>query len=599
MSPQKKMTHKKITGGGKPVVRAGIGGKRPIQKRTPAIAGKRIESGPAGVLRIIPLGGLEEVGRNMTVLEYEKDIVIIDMGLQFPEEDMPGIDYIIPNGEYFKGREKNVRGVIITHGHYDHIGAIPHMITGLGNPPIYGTPLTLGIIAKRQDDFKNVKQKLNLQTVDNTSHITLGKFRIEFFGVSHNIPGSLGIIVHTPEGIVVHTGDFKLDLLPSGDTPVDIAKIAKLNDQNVLALLSDSTNASQPGHQFSEEEIQGTMETLIAGATGRLIIGTFASLLARLQQIIWIAEKHDKKIIVEGFSMKSNIEIAQRLGYMKIKRGTQISIKEMENYPSNRIIILCTGAQGEDRAVLNRIATQQHRDIKIIPGDTVIFSSSVIPGNERTVQRLTDTLYRAGADVINYKMMDVHAGGHAKQEDLKMMIQLVRPKYLIPIEGQHAFLKIHAKLGLSLGMSSKNIFVADNGQVMEFTKGEGKLTDIRVPSDYVFVDGLGVGDVSQVVLRDRKLMAEDGMIVIIATLDSKSGKLISNPDIISRGFVYMKDNKKLIEDMRKKSREIIQQRSVAGSTSDDIKNSIRNDLGNFIYHRIKRRPMILPVVIEV
>ena len=595
----KKAPPKKATTNSRAKPRSRPASKRPTQKRTPASGTTRTPSAAAGTLRIIPLGGLEEVGRNMTVLEYDNDIVIIDMGLQFPEEDMPGIDYIIPNGEFFKGKEKNVRGIVITHGHYDHIGAIPHMITSLGNPPIYGTPLTLGIIAKRQDDFKDVKQKLNLQAVDNTSHITLGKFKIEFFGVSHNIPGSLGIIIHTPEGIVVHTGDFKIDLLPSGDTPVDIAKIAKLNDQNVLALLSDSTNASQPGHQFSEEEIYGTMEGIISGATGRLIVGTFASLLGRLQQIVWIAEKYDKKIIVEGYSMKSNIEIAQRLGYMKIKRGTQISIKEMENYPPSRVIILCTGAQGEDRAVLSRIATQQHRQIKITPGDTVIFSSSVIPGNERTVQKLTDTLYREGADVINYKMMDVHAGGHAKQEDLKLMIQLVRPKYLVPIEGQHAFLKIHAKLGLALGMSSKNIFVADNGQVMEFSKGEGKLTNIRVPSDYVFVDGLGVGDVSQVVLRDRKLMAEDGMIVIIATIDSKTGKLISNPDIISRGFVYMKDNKKIIEDTRKKAREVIQSAGGHTPNSDEIKNKVRNDIGNFLYHRVRRRPMILPVVIEV
>lgn len=556
-------------------------------------------SGPKGILRIIPLGGLEEVGRNMTVLEYENDIVIIDMGLQFPEEDMPGIDYLIPNMGYFKGKEKNVRGVVITHGHYDHIGAIPHMVPELGNPPIYGTPLTLGIIAKRQEDFKRVKQKLNLQAVDNKSQITLGKFKVEFFGVSHNIPGSLGIITHTPVGTIVHTGDFKLDLMPSGDTPADIAKIAKLNDQNVLALMSDSTNASQPGHQFSEEEIQGTMEGIISGATGRLIIGTFASLLGRLQQIVWLAEKYDKKVVIEGYSMKSNIEIAQRLGYMKIKRGTIISINEMENYPTNRVIILCTGAQGEDRAVLNRIATQQHRQIKIIPGDTVIFSSSVIPGNERSVQKLTDTLYREGADVINYRMMDVHAGGHAKQEDLKLMIQLVRPQYLIPIEGNHSFLKIHAKLGLALGMSSKNIFVADNGQIMEFDQNGGRLTEHRAPADNVYVDGLGVGDVSDVVLRDRQHLAEDGMIVVIATLNSKTGKLISNPDIISRGFVYMKDNKKLIEDTRKKIRDIIQSDTDPIDNIDEVKNKIRNEIGNFIYHKMQRRPMILPVIIEV
>ena len=553
-----------------------------------------------GVLRIIPLGGCEEVGRNMTVLEYEKDIIIIDMGLQFPEEDMPGIDYIIPNTSYLEGKEKNIRGVIITHGHYDHIGAIPHLIPKLGNPPVYGSPLTLGIIGKRQEDYKHVKGKFNFEKVDNGTILTLGRFRVEFFGVSHNIPGSMGVVIETPMGIVVHTGDFKLDLMPSGDTPADIAKIANLHDKNVLALLSDSTNASQMGHQFTENEIQGNIEDIITRATGRIIIGTFASLLGRLQQIIWIAEKLDKKIVVEGFSMKTNIEIAQALGYMKVKRGTIISLAEMENYPLSRIIILCTGAQGEDRAVLMRIATQEHRTIKIIPGDLVVFSSSVIPGNERAVQRLTDTLYREGADVINYKMMDVHAGGHAKQEDLKLMIKLVNPRYFIPIEGHHSFLKIHAKLALSLGISSKNIFVADNGQIIEFTKDGGRLTEERVPADYVFVDGLGVGDISHVVLRDRQVMSEDGMLVIIATVESRTGKLVSNPDIISRGFVYMKDNKRLIEETRRKTREILHDDDPRSSANGEyLKNKIRTDIGHFLFHQTQRRPMILPVIIEV
>jgi len=298
--------------------------------------------------------------------------------------------------------------------------------------------------------------------------------------------------------------------------------------------------------------------------------------------------------------MKSNIEIAQQLGYMKVKRGTIIGIKEMENYPKNRIIILCTGAQGEDRAVLMRVATQQHRHIQIIPGDTVIFSSSVIPGNERSVQKLTDTLYREGADVINYKMMDVHAGGHARQEDLKLMIKLVNPQYLIPIEGNHSFLKIHAKLGLALGMSSKNIFVADNGQIIEFTSQGGRLTDEKTSSDYIFVDGLGVGDVSHVVLKDRQVMAEDGMLVIIATVESKTGKLVSNPDIISRGFIYMKDNKKLIEETRKKTRELLYDDDPRSSANQEfLKNKVRTEIGQLLYHRTKRRPMILPVIIEV
>ncbi len=345
-------------------------------------------------LRIIPLGGLEEVGRNMTVIEYRQDIIIIDMGLQFPEEDMPGIDYIIPNIAYLRGKEKYIKGVIITHGHYDHIGAIPHLIPKLGRPPIYGTPLTLGIIAKRQEDYKNGGGKLDLQAIDNETKLRLGVFELEFFGVSHNIPGSLGVIINTPVGLIVHTGDFKLDLQPSGDTPTDIAKIAKLNDKNVMALLADSTNATQPGHQFSEQEIMGNLEDIFRQAKGRLIIATFASLLGRIQQIIQLAEKYDRSVILDGYSLKTNVEIAQQLGYLKIKSGTLITYNEMKKLPGRRILILCTGAQGEGRAVLMRLANREHKRTRIESGDTVVFSSSVVPGNERSVQYLVDTLYR-------------------------------------------------------------------------------------------------------------------------------------------------------------------------------------------------------------
>lgn len=550
-------------------------------------------------LKIIVLGGLEEVGRNMTVLEYGKDIIIIDMGLQFPEEDMPGIDYIIPNAAYLKGKEKNIRGVVITHGHYDHIGAIPHLMGKIGNPPIYASPLTLGIIKRRQEDYKN-GLRLNLNVVDSQTKLRLGKFSLEFFGVSHNIPGSFGIIINTPVGSIVHTGDFKLDLLPSAGSRSDIAKIAKLSDKNVLAMLSDSTNASQPGHQFTEKEIEGNIEDIIRSVSGRLIIGTFASLLGRLKQIIRLAEKYQKKVIIEGYSMKTNIEIAQKLGYLKIKKSTLISLSEMKNYPSDKIVILCTGAQGEGKAVLMRIANKEHRMLRVEKGDTIVFSSSVVPGNERAVQRLTDALYREGADVINYKLMDVHAGGHAKQEDLKLMIRLVNPEYLIPIEGNHSFLRMHAKAAETIGFDPGNILIADNGQVMEFSKSGGKLTSHYVPSEYVFVDGLGVGDVSNVVLRDRQMLSEDGMVVVIATVDGKTGELVSSPDIISRGFVYMKNSRRLIEDIRTKVKKILRDKNPKSSANDTyIKNKIRDDIGQFVFSKTKRRPMVLPVVIEV
>ncbi len=568
-------------------------GKKNTKKTHPTIS-------RADTLRIIPLGGMEEVGRNMTVIEYKQDIIIIDMGLQFPEEDMPGIDYIIPNSAYLRGKEKYIKGVIITHGHYDHIGAIPHLIPKLGKPPVYATPLTLGIIAKRQEDYKNGGGKLDLQAIDIDTKLRLGVFDIEFFGVSHNIPGSLGVIINTPVGTVVHTGDFKLDLQPSGDTPTDIAKIARLNEQNVLALLSDSTNATQPGHQFTEQEIMGNMEDIFRTTKGRLIIGTFASLLGRIQQIIKLAEKYDRYVILDGYSLRTNVEIAQQLGYLKIKSGTLVTYGEMKKIPSKRLLILCTGAQGEGRAVLMRLANREHKRTRIERGDTVVFSSSVVPGNERSVQYLIDTLYREGAEVINYKMMDIHAGGHAKQEDLKLMLRLVNPQYLIPIEGNHSFLQNHAKIAIASGFDPKKIFIADNGQIIEFTKQGGKLTKKKVPSEYVMVDGLGVGDVSSVVLRDRQQLAGDGMVVVILTIEKKTGRLVEKADIISRGFVYMKGSKQLIEQTRTKIKDILKDNDPKASLNETyIKNKIRDDIGQFLFQKTERRPMILPVIIAV
>lgn len=571
----------------------------PVLTQPAKLASKAPALAP-GKLRIIPIGGCEEVGRNMTVFEYGDDIIIVDMGLQWPEEDMPGIDYIIPNTHYLKGKEKKIRGVIITHGHYDHIGAIPHLAPKLGNPTIYGTPLTLGIIAKRQEDYKGQKA-LRLKSITSENKLQLGKFRISFFGVSHNIPGSLGVIIDTPNGKIVHTGDFKLDPKASGDAPTEMAKIRALGKQNVLALMADSTNAPQTGHQLTEGDIQTNIDELLKEAPGRIIVGTFASLIGRIQQIIWAAEKIGKKVVIEGFGMKRNVELAQQLGYMKVKKGTIIQLKDMKDYPDNKIVIMCTGAQGEDNAVLMRIANGEHRKLKVEPGDTIVFSSSVIPGNERSVQRLKDGLYRKGAEVIHYKMMDVHAGGHAKQEDLFDMIQMVRPRYHIPVYGNHSFLKIHAKVAMRAGMSENRIFIPDNGQIIEFdNKGNGHLTKQKVASEYVFVDGLGVGDVSNIVLRDRQMMAADGMIVVIATI-SKGGRLVHSPDIISRGFIYMRENKALVETIRTKIKNIVNEHHKTNSQINDsyIKDSLRNEIGQFIFSKTKRRPMILPVVIEV
>ncbi|MCD4704827.1 ribonuclease J [bacterium] len=560
---------------------------------------KDVKTFDSGKLKVIIVGGNEEVGRNMTILEYEDDIVIIDMGIQFPEEDMPGIDFIIPNIEYLKGKEKNIKGVIITHGHLDHIGAIPYLIPTLGNPTIYSAALTLGLIRKRAEEFSDLPE-MNLQAVTTDDTLRLGVFKVSFFGVSHNIPASMGIVVDTPLGKVVHSGDFKLDFDgPKRDLP-EVEKIANLGKENVLALLSDSTNAPHTGHQISESEIQTNLYNIIRDAHGRTIIGTFSSLLNRLQQIFEAAEKLNKKVLIEGYSMKTNIEIAHQLGYLNFKKSLFITEKQMKEYPDKRIVVCCTGAQGEDRAVLMRIVNKEHKFLKIEKNDTVVFSSSVIPGNERSVQRLKDSLYRLGAEVIHYQMMDVHAGGHAKKEDLKLMINLVKPKYFVPIEGNHSFLHIHGKIAEEAGMNANNIFIADNGQVIEFTKLGGKLTNKRINADYVFVDGLGVGDVSNIVLRDRKQMSDDGMIVAIVTVSAKNGELIHSPDIISRGFVYMKENKELIEKARSKIRQLTKKHNPKTSTNDMyLKNQIRNELGKFLFQETQRRPMVLPVVIEV
>lgn len=550
-------------------------------------------------LKIAVLGGLEEVGRNCTMFEYENDIIIVDMGLQFPEEDMPGIDYIIPNMGYLRGKEKNLKGVIISHAHLDHIGAIPHLIPALGYPPIYGLPLTNAIIKKRQEDYKDLKP-LNIHNLNLNDKLRLGHFELEFFHLNHNIPDTMGIVIRTPEAVVVHTGDWKFDYQPVGEAPADLQRIAQIGAQGVTCLMSDSTNASQPGHQLSESEISTNLVDLIEKAPGRIILGTFSSLLSRIKQIIEISEKLGKIVALDGYSMKSNVEIAKELGYMKFSPKTLIDLKNIDQYPANKVVIICTGAQGEKNASLMRIASGEHKIVRLVQGDTVVFSSSVIPGNERTVQRLKDTLFRKGAEVVHYQMMDVHAGGHARADDVKLMIRLLNPKYFVPIEGNHFLLHYNGKVARSMGFTAENIFIADNGQVMEFQKGVGVLTKNKVSADYVFVDGLGVSDETNIVLRDRQVLAEDGMIVVIATVDSKTGHLIQNPDIISRGFVFLKENKELIEDLRHRVKKlVVDSDPLSWADTNYIRNKIRDYVGQFLFTKTEKRPMVLPVVIEV
>ncbi len=568
-------------------------------EKTSSLGGQRSYS--RNNLRIIPLGGLEEVGRNMTIFEYGQDIIIVDMGLQFPDEDMPGIDYIIPDINYLKGKEKNIRGIIITHGHYDHIGAIPHIMERIGNPPIYMTELTRGIVLKRQEDFKD-KMALNIHTVKKIDRLRLGVFNIEFFHVNHTIPDAIGLAINTPAGTVIHTGDFKFDHSPISDAPADIAKIARLGSENVLALMSDSTDSQTPGYSLSESRIAKTLDEIFEQTEGRLIIATFSALISRIQSVIVAAEKHGRKLAVDGYSMRTNVEIARTLGHLQSKKGTLIPINKVNEYPDNKVAVICTGAQGEANAVLMRIINDEHRFVKVHKNDTFVLSSSVIPGNERTVQAIMDSIYRKDAKVINYKMMDVHAGGHARQEDLKMMINLIRPKYLIPIHGNYFMLKLHGELGVSVGMDPKNILIGENGRVLEFDyRGNGKVTSEKVSANHVMVDGLGVGDIGQVVLRDRQLLAKDGMFVITTIVDSKTNQIIGKPQVTSRGFIFVKENFDLVNATKKKVEEIIAQKTKPNEPAnwDYVKNNIRETVGSFLFTKTQRRPMVLPVIIEV
>jgi ribonuclease J len=551
-------------------------------------------------LRIIPLGGLGEVGRNMTLLEYERKILIMDVGFRMPEEDMPGVDFIIPNTAYLKERKKDILGVIFTHGHYDHIGAVPYLLEKIGNPTMYASGLTKGIILKRQEDFPNLP-KLNINEIKDGDKIKLGPFSVEFFKQTHNISDNFGFFIETPVGNIVHTSDFKFDENPVNDKPTDYKKLENFGKRGVLLLMSDSTGAEEEGHSLSEEKIMENLEEIFKSSKGRIIAATFGSLINRIQQLISLSEKYGRKVAVDGYSMKSNVEICKRLGYIKSEKGTLIKPNQMQNYPDNKTTLICTGAQGEGQAVLMRIANGEHRSIKLKKEDTVIFSSSVIPGNERTVQFLKDQLYRQKVKVFHYKMMDIHAGGHAQREELRQMIQMMKPKFFIPIHGQYSMLMNHAELAKEQGIPEKNLIVVENGQIVELNKDQMSLAKEKVESNYIMVDGLGVGDVGEVVLRDRQTLAEDGMFVIVTVIDRTTGKVKGSPDIISRGFVYLRESKELLYETRKRVVEIVNKSTGTGGAVNwsYVKDNIRNRIGDFLYSRTERRPMILPVVIEV
>ena len=551
-------------------------------------------------LKIIPLGGLEEVGKNMTLFEYNKKILIVDMGFQFPSLNMPGIDFIVPNTSYLRGKEENIVGIIFTHGHYDHIGAIPYIIGKLGNPPLFATPLTKGIIEKRQEDFTGLAP-LKFKKITQEEKFSLHPFKIQAFAQNHNIPEGVGFLIETPAGNVMHTGDFKFDYTPIADKPTDISKIAQSASKGVDVLMSDSTDADNEGHSLSEKTIQENLEKIFEKVEGRIIVATFASLLSRIQELINLAEKFGKKILIDGYSMKSNVEIAINLGYIKVKNGTIISPKEIKKLPDKKILIICTGSQGEGNASLMKLSHREHKFLSIKKCDSVILSSSIIPGNERAIQELKDLLSWQGAKIFHYQMIDIHASGHAYQEELKTMISVTKPKFFMPIHGSHYMLEMHKELAMSLGIQEKNIIVGRNGAIIELAENKISVQKEIVPSGNVMVDGLGIGDVGEVVLRDRQAMSEDGMFVVVVLVDSSNGKVRQSPDIISRGFVYLRESKGLLKETRKRIVSVTESITMSKHPTNwsFVKNRIREDLGEFLFKKTKRRPMVLPVVIEV
>ncbi|MFB6212556.1 MAG: ribonuclease J [Candidatus Magasanikbacteria bacterium] len=551
-------------------------------------------------VRFVALGGLEEIGRNMMFLEYKDEILVVDAGIQFPSEETPGIDYIIPNTSYLELVKDRIQGLIITHGHQDHIGAIPYILDKLGNPVIYTTKFTKEMIMSMVEEEPSCPNpKFDLVESGDSRKISKN-FTANFFEVSHNVPEGVGFLLDTPVGNIVHPGEFKLDRDKDGNAK-NLEIWEKLGEKDIHTLMLDSTASGVPGKSVSEETVKEELTKLFEKAEGRIIVGTFSSLIDRLSEIIDIAEEMGKVVAISGYSMKQNIEIAKRLGFIDTEKGTLIPMEEIHKYDDDKVMVLCTGAQGEERASLMRMARREHRNIDLKESDTIIFSSSVVPGNEMSVQNLKDDLARQGVTIYDYNMLDIHSSGHAPQEDLKTVMELVKPKNFLPIHGYYFMRWKNAQLAKeTLGISQDNIILTDNGRVVELKRDSVEVTDETVPSSYVLVDGAGVGDIGEVVLRDRKVLSESGMVVIIATISKKDSKILKSPDIISRGFVYLRENKDLLNDIRDKIRKIIRGISKGGSLDIDYtKSAIRKQVGRFLNRRTDRSPMVLPVIIEV
>ncbi len=554
---------------------------------------KEIEN--ASKLKIIPLGGLEQIGMNITAFEYEDSIIVVDCGLSFPDDDMLGIDLVIPDVTYLKENQEKVKGFIITHGHEDHIGALPYVLRDI-NVPIYATKLTMGIIENKLNEH-NLTGNTKRKVIKFGQSINLGQFRIEFIKTNHSIVDAAALAIYSPAGTVVHTGDFKVDYTPVFGDAIDLQRFAEIGKKGVLALMCDSTNAERPGFTQSERTVGKTFDTLFTEHKDtRIIIATFASNVDRVQQIINSAYKFGRKVVVEGRSMVNIIETATTLGYLDIPDKTLIDIEQLKNYPNEKTVIITTGSQGESMAALSRMAGDIHKKISIGPGDTVIFSSNPIPGNEKTVTNVINKLLVKGADVI---FQDVHVSGHACQEEIKLMYSLLHPKYAIPVHGEYKHLKAQAKLAKELGIPKENIFIMLSGDVLELDKEEAKVTG-KVPVGGILVDGLGVGDVGNIVLRDRQRLAEDGILIVVLALDGYSDQLVSGPDIVSRGFVYVRESDELMEEARQIVDESVHACLDRGiSDWGKIKGGIKDSLGEYVWKKTKRRPMILPIIMEV
>jgi ribonuclease J len=546
---------------------------------------------------LIPLGGLGEIGKNMMVVRYGENILVIDSGLMFPEEDLLGIDMVIPDITYLLENKNIVRGIVLTHGHEDHIGALPYVLKEL-NVPVYGTRLTLGIVGGKLRE-QHMLDSVKLNCVKPRDVVQIGPFKIEFIRVSHSIPDAVALAIETPVGVIVHTGDFKIDQTPVDGEVIDFHRLAQWGEKGVLALLSDSTNVERPGYTMSERVVGQTFDETFRQASERIIVATFASNVHRLQQAITTAYRYNRKVAVVGRSMVNVVSIACELGYLNVPDGLLVELDEAARLPRNRIVYLTTGSQGEPMSALTRMASRDHRQVEIMPGDTIIISATPIPGNEKLVSRVIDQLFKLGANVIYEAVSGIHVSGHPSQEELKLMINLVKPKFFMPVHGECRMLIKHAQLAREMGIPESNIFVGENGQVVEISRRSGRFAG-RVTSGRVLVDGLGVGDVGNIVLRDRRQLSQDGILIVVVTMSRDTGLIVSGPDIVSRGFVYVRESEHLMEQAKAKVKQALEKCSSKKiSEWASIKSQVRDDLSKFLFDKTRRRPMILPIIMEV